>query len=128
MVQVTKHNSLTIAAWNLHVTQSTSSRPISSLEKELRLKIFNRSRGHGTLPTDEGRIILILAFGVLRKLEEPIRLYKKNKRPIHFTKVSSLFYLQNSFLYFILVILNYKLKFLILFNYNLSVESKIEMI
>lgn len=51
-------------------------------------------------------------------------------QPAHcqFTKVSALFYLQNSFFYFILVVLNYKLKFLILFNYNLSVESKIEMI
>lgn len=70
IIEVSKHSSLTIAAQNLHVTQSTISQSITSLEKELGIKILNRSRGHGAVPTDEGRIILKLAYGVLRKIEE----------------------------------------------------------
>ncbi|WP_302850593.1 LysR family transcriptional regulator [Bacillus rhizoplanae] len=86
MVQVTKLSSLTIAAWNLHVTKSTSSQPIASLEKELRLKFFNRSWGHGAVPTDKGRISLILVFGVLRKLEET----KETANLFNSTKVGEL--------------------------------------
>ena len=70
IIEVSKHSSLTIAAQNLHVTQSTISQSITSLEKELGVKILNRSRGHGAVPTDEGKIILKLAYGVLRKIEE----------------------------------------------------------
>ncbi|MFJ8530363.1 LysR family transcriptional regulator [Bacillus sp. NPDC094106] len=70
IIEVSKHSSLTIAAQNLHVTQSTISQSITSLEKELGIKILNRSRGHGAVPTDEGKIILKLAYGVLRKIEE----------------------------------------------------------
>lgn len=70
VIEVSKHSSLTIAAQNLHVTQSTISQSITNLEKELRVKIFKRSRGHGAVLTDEGRIILKLAYGVLRKIEE----------------------------------------------------------
>jgi DNA-binding transcriptional LysR family regulator len=70
IVEVAKYRSLSIAAQNLHVTQSGISQSITSLEKELGLKIFNRSRGHGAIPTDEGRIILKQAYEVLRKVEE----------------------------------------------------------
>lgn len=70
IIEVSKYSSLTMAAQNLHVTQSTISQSITSLEKELGIKILNRSRGHGAVPTDEGRIILKLAYGVLRKIEE----------------------------------------------------------
>ncbi|WP_235617740.1 LysR family transcriptional regulator [Brevibacillus brevis] len=70
IVEVARHGSLSIAAQNLHVTQSGVSQSITNLEKELGLKIFNRSRGHGAVPTDEGRIILKQAYEVLRKLEE----------------------------------------------------------
>lgn len=70
IVEVAKHSSLSIAAKNLHVTQSGISQSITSLEKELGLKILNRSRGHGAVPTDEGRIILKQAYEVLKKLEE----------------------------------------------------------
>ncbi|KEK19728.1 hypothetical protein BAMA_21025 [Bacillus manliponensis] len=59
-------------------------------------------------------------------------------REVKFTKgyQYGFYFLQNidlnnsnslAFSHFILVILNYKLKFLILFNYNLSVKLKIEM-
>lgn len=70
IVEVAKHSSLSIAAQNLHVTQSGISQSITNLEKELGLKIFKRSRGHGAVSTDEGRIILKHAYEVLRKLEE----------------------------------------------------------
>ncbi|MFB5283202.1 LysR family transcriptional regulator [Peribacillus sp. Hz7] len=70
IVEVAKHNSLSIAAQNLHVTQSGISQSITGLEKELGLKILHRSRGHGAVPTDEGRIILKQAYEVLKKLEE----------------------------------------------------------
>ncbi|MDM5225976.1 LysR family transcriptional regulator [Cytobacillus sp. NJ13] len=70
IVEVAKHNSLSVAAQNLHVTQSGISQSITGLEKELGLKILHRSRGHGAVPTDEGRIILKQAYEVLKKLEE----------------------------------------------------------
>ncbi|MEH7501499.1 LysR family transcriptional regulator [Neobacillus drentensis] len=70
IVEVAKYSSLSIAAKNLHVTQSTISQSITNLEKELRIKILKRSRGHGAVPTDEGRIILKLAYEVQKKLEE----------------------------------------------------------
>lgn len=52
------------------MTQSGISQAISSLEKELGLKLFHRSRGQGAVPTDEGRIILKQAYEVLGKVEE----------------------------------------------------------
>lgn len=70
IVEVAKYNSLSIAAQNLHVTQSTISQSITNLENELGLKILKRSRGHGAVPTDEGRIILKLAYEVQKKLDE----------------------------------------------------------
>lgn len=70
IVEVAKYSSLTIAAQNLHVTQSNISQSITNLEKELGIKILKRSRGHGAVPTDEGRIILKLAYEVQKKLEE----------------------------------------------------------
>jgi len=70
IVEVAKHRSLSVAAQNLHVTQSGISQSITSLEKELGLKIFYRSRGQGAVPTDEGKIILKQAYEILRKLGE----------------------------------------------------------
>lgn len=70
IVEVAKYSSLSVAAQNLHVTQSTISQSITNLEKELEIKVFKRSRGHGAVPTDEGRVILKLAYEVQKKLEE----------------------------------------------------------
>lgn len=70
IVEVAKYSSLSIAAQNLHVTQSTISQSITNFEKELGIKVLKRSRGHGAVPTDEGRIILKLAYEVQKKLEE----------------------------------------------------------
>ncbi|HHW35876.1 MAG TPA: LysR family transcriptional regulator [Bacillales bacterium] len=70
IVEVAKYNSLSIAAQNLHVTQSTISQSITNLEKELEIKILKRSRGHGAVPTDDGRKILKLSYEVLKKIGE----------------------------------------------------------
>ncbi|PAE35034.1 LysR family transcriptional regulator [Bacillus sp. 7884-1] len=70
IVEVAKYSSLSIAAQNLHVTQSTISQSITNFEKELGIKILKRSRGHGAVPTDEGRVILKLAYEVQKKIEE----------------------------------------------------------
>lgn len=70
MIEVAKYGSLSVAAKNLHVTQSTISQSISNLEKELGIKIFNRSRGHGAITTHEGEIILKLAYEAQKKLSE----------------------------------------------------------
>ncbi|KQU19212.1 hypothetical protein ASG65_24805 [Bacillus sp. Leaf13] len=70
IVEVAKHNSISIAAQNLHVTDSGISQSITGLEKELGIKVLNRLRGHGAFPTDEGRIILKRAYEVLKKIEE----------------------------------------------------------
>ncbi|MFP7299325.1 LysR family transcriptional regulator [Neobacillus niacini] len=86
IVEVAKYNSLSIAAQNLHVTQSTISQSITNFEKELGIKILKRSRGHGAVPTDEGRIILKLAYEVQKKLEE----IKETANLINSTEVGDL--------------------------------------
>lgn len=70
IVAVAKHKSLSTASKKLHVTQSGISQSISSLERELGVKIFNRTRGQGAVPTDKGRIILKLAYEVMNKLNQ----------------------------------------------------------
>ncbi|MGF9966442.1 LysR family transcriptional regulator [Bacillus rhizoplanae] len=47
IAEITKHSSLSTVTWNLHMTQFTINQPIANLEKELRLKIFNRSQAYG---------------------------------------------------------------------------------
>ncbi|ATP40642.1 LysR family transcriptional regulator [Solibacillus sp. R5-41] len=86
IVEVAKHNSISIAAQNLHVTQSGVSQSISSLEKELGLKILHRSRGQGAVPTEEGRIILKQAYEVLKRFEE----IRDTAHSINFSKIGTL--------------------------------------
>lgn len=86
IVEVAKYSSLSIAAQNLHVTQSTISQSITNFEKELGIKILKRSRGHGAVPTDEGRIILKLAYEVQKKIEE----IKETANLINSTEVGEL--------------------------------------
>jgi DNA-binding transcriptional LysR family regulator len=86
IVEVAKYSSLTLAAQNLHVTQSTISQSITNLEKELGIKILKRSRGHGAVPTEEGRIILKLAYEVQKKLDE----IKETANLFHSTELGEL--------------------------------------
>ena len=49
--EVIETKSMSIAAENLHVTQSAISQSISLLEKEFGVQLFKRSR-NGTIPTE----------------------------------------------------------------------------
>ncbi|MFJ7990665.1 LysR family transcriptional regulator [Peribacillus frigoritolerans] len=69
IVEIAKTGSFSVAAENLHVTQSGISRSIGKLEEELGIKIFNRSRS-GALPTEEGKTLIEKAYEVIIKLQE----------------------------------------------------------
>lgn len=57
IVEVAKTRSISIAAQNLHVSQSTISKAITNLEQELSIHLFTRSR-LGAQPTTEGKNII----------------------------------------------------------------------
>ncbi|MGG0658391.1 LysR family transcriptional regulator [Rummeliibacillus pycnus] len=61
--------SMSIAAQNLHVSQSAISQSISLLEKELGIKLFKRSR-FGTMPTEEGKSIVHNALKIVESIEK----------------------------------------------------------
>lgn len=61
--------SITIASEHLHITQSAISQSITSLEKEVGVMLFHRSRT-GTIPTEEGKPILRKILEMLRKMDE----------------------------------------------------------
>src|SRR3954465_14477139 len=67
--EVIETRSMSIAAKNLHVTQSAISQSISLLEKEFGVQIFKRSR-NGTIPTDEGKGIITKVLEILKKADE----------------------------------------------------------
>lgn len=69
IVEVAKTRSISIAAQNLHVSQSTISKSITNLEQELRISLFTRSR-LGAIPTAEGKNIIKKAYEIVMKLEE----------------------------------------------------------
>ncbi|MCH6267974.1 LysR family transcriptional regulator [Neobacillus citreus] len=69
IVEVSKTKSISIAAQNLHVSQSGMSRAISNFEEELGIKVFKRSK-LGTIPTDEGIQIIKYAYEALMKLQK----------------------------------------------------------
>jgi DNA-binding transcriptional LysR family regulator len=67
--EVIETKSMSIAAKNLHVTQSAISQSISLLEKEFGVQLFKRSR-IGTIPTDEGKNIIKKVLEILKKADE----------------------------------------------------------
>ncbi|PGY12971.1 LysR family transcriptional regulator [Bacillus sp. AFS031507] len=69
IVEVAKCNSLTKAAELHNITQSGISLSITALEKELGLKIFERSR-RGVFPTEEGKKIINKTLEALNKIQE----------------------------------------------------------
>ncbi|WP_164545425.1 LysR family transcriptional regulator [Paenibacillus albus] len=69
IIEVAKTKSLSLAASNMHVTQSAISQSIAGLEAELGIPIFIRSRS-GTTPTKEGTDIIQKALEVVSKLQE----------------------------------------------------------
>ncbi|MEW9052478.1 MAG: LysR family transcriptional regulator [Neobacillus sp.] len=77
IIKVAEMQSISTASESLHISQSGISMAITSLEKELGIKIFKRSR-IGTIPTEEGKEIIQKAYEVLSKLNEI-----KDKAQIH---------------------------------------------
>ncbi|WP_223590388.1 LysR family transcriptional regulator [Neobacillus bataviensis] len=70
IVKVAETGSISIAAENLHVSQSGISQSITRLENELGVKIFKRFKRLGAVPTDEGRLLVKKAYEVLVRLQE----------------------------------------------------------
>jgi LysR family transcriptional activator of glutamate synthase operon len=70
IVKVAETGSISIAAQNLHVSQSGISQSITKLEDELGVKLFKRNRRLGAVPTDEGKALIKKAFEVLVRLQE----------------------------------------------------------
>ncbi|WP_163099762.1 LysR family transcriptional regulator [Peribacillus alkalitolerans] len=71
LVEVAKTGSISIAAQNLHLSQSGVSQIITKLEEELGIKVFDRTRLGATL-TKDGTNIVKKANEVLLKYEELI--------------------------------------------------------
>ncbi|WP_153733155.1 LysR family transcriptional regulator [Sporosarcina obsidiansis] len=69
IIKVAETRSISNSSESLHVSQAGISMAITSLEKELGIKIFKRSRT-GTVPTEEGREIIKTAYEVVNKLQE----------------------------------------------------------
>lgn len=69
IVEVAKTGSLSLAAQNLHITPSAISQAITSIEKDLGVKIFIRAR-QGTRLTFEGKQIVKIANEMLIKYAE----------------------------------------------------------
>ena len=63
IVEVDRTHSLTKAAENLYVTQPSLTIAINTLEAELGVQLFVRSK-YGTMTTDEGRRVVTLAKAV----------------------------------------------------------------
>jgi LysR family transcriptional regulator, transcription activator of glutamate synthase operon len=68
-IEVAKAGAISTASKNLHVTQSAISQSISSLEEELGVTLFHRSRT-GTIPTEDGQKVIQRAFDIVMKIQE----------------------------------------------------------
>lgn len=66
---IVETKSMSLAAQKLHVSQSAISQSIASLEREMGIQLFKRSR-FGTSPTEEGTSIIKKVLEALRKMEE----------------------------------------------------------
>lgn len=69
LVAVAEAGSISVAAERLHITQPSLSQAISSLERELGIRLFTRSRG-GTRLSEAGGPVLQKAREVLWKVDE----------------------------------------------------------
>ncbi|GGA30979.1 LysR family transcriptional regulator [Paenibacillus physcomitrellae] len=66
--EIVHTQSISVAAQNLHVSQSAVSQSISLLEKELGIRLFKRTR-FGTTPTLEGKEIITKALKIVEYME-----------------------------------------------------------
>ncbi|MCM3766214.1 LysR family transcriptional regulator [Neobacillus niacini] len=69
IVEIAKVNNISKASNILHVSQSGISQSLTSLEEELGVKIFDRSRS-GVFPTEDGKIIIQKAQEILNQIED----------------------------------------------------------
>lgn len=79
IVNVTNEMSITKAAEKLFISPSGMSQSITQLEKELGIKIFNRSKT-GVTPTFEGKIVISKAvklLNIINELNKELYEYKK---------------------------------------------------
>lgn len=70
IVKVAETKSISLAAQDLHVSQSGISQSITKLEDELGVKLFKRYRRLGAIPTEEGKTLIKKAYEVLIRLQE----------------------------------------------------------
>lgn len=78
IIEISKTHSLTDAALNRNITLPALSQSLSQLEKEFNIKLFNRART-GTLPTNDGKIIIDLAKDII----ERVAILKENVEKIN---------------------------------------------
>ena len=69
IIEVSEQGTIAKAAEKLHVSHSAISQAITSLESELGLKIFKRSRS-GSICTEEGKAVIKLSLEIVSKLIE----------------------------------------------------------
>lgn len=69
IIKIAKYGSLIEAAKSLHITQSALSQAITKVERELNVKIFNRTRS-GTTPTEVGEKIIQQAKIILEQFQK----------------------------------------------------------
>lgn len=81
LIEVAETQSITIAASRLFITQPSLSQSISAMEKELEIKIFNRSK-NGTQLTELGKQVLTSAKKIVEEEEKLISKIKySNSQP-----------------------------------------------
>ncbi|NOU67983.1 LysR family transcriptional regulator [Paenibacillus sp. LMG 31461] len=69
IIEINQTGSISLAAEKLHVSQPNISQAIVSLEEELGVKLFVRSRT-GAIPTEDGKLIISKAIEIMNKVEE----------------------------------------------------------
>ncbi|ODG92830.1 hypothetical protein BED47_18105 [Gottfriedia luciferensis] len=69
LIEVAKEKSIIKTAEKLHTSPSVISQFITQMEKEWGLKIFTRTKT-GTIPTEEGQVVIRKAAEILSKYEE----------------------------------------------------------
>ena len=74
---VSKHESFTKAAAELHITQSALSRSIAQLEEEIGLQLLERRRGGRTTLNQNGRFFLRHVGSILNSLENTVSAMKE---------------------------------------------------
>src|SRR3954469_2674320 len=77
IIEVSEQGTIAKAAEKLHISHSAISQAITSLESELDLTIFNRSRS-GSKCTAEGKAVIKLSLEIMNKLKELKNLGQKD--------------------------------------------------